>query len=386
MTRLNNSSTLGKVGKRRRADASPVVLAREFAALPRLSGTVVVMRRQTLRALVALWPQRPRALVASLPQRLGASLASLPPMLGALLASLPSMLLALLAASPAGAQELTGDVTNAEWGVSFTVPDGWVGRQGQGGYVFGSHTVPGFILLLAHEYESVDALRAEAAKGLDDGYGTRLDVDGAIDPFGKNGLAAAMSGVVEGQPARAYVVSLVAPQGGGLTILTATDPSLYTDAHAERIERMAESVRFTEPAPASVDAGWNERLRGSRLTYLYSYYSGGMDGSYAGASEKTVIDLCSAGHFFYSGSSSLAVDGGTGGGYNASGHAGGSEQGAGQWEVITRAGGPTLQLNFRSGEVATYAITYPDEKLHLNGERYYWTTHGSPAEYRPQCP
>ena len=301
-------------------------------------------------------------------------------------ATLPWLLFAFLAGSPAGAQGLSGDVSNAEWGVSFTVPDGWIGQQGQGGYVFGSHTLPGFILLLPHEFESVDALRAEARKGLDDGYGTRLSVEGEIRSFGENGLAASMTGLVEGQPARAYVVSLVAPQRGGITILTATDPSQYTDAYAARIERIAESIRFTEPAPAPVDAGWSERLRGSRLTYLYSYYSGGMDGSYAGASEKTVIDLCSAGHFFFSGSSSLAVDGGMGGGYNASGHAGGSEQGSGQWQVVTRRGSPSLELTFQSGEVITYAITYPEEKLHLNGERYFWTGLNSPPEHRPQCP
>jgi hypothetical protein len=115
-----------------------------------------------------------------------------------------------------------------------------------------------------------------------------------------------------------------------------------------------------------------------------------------GASEEAIIDLYSAGYFFYSGSQSLAVDGGAGSSYNASSYnassynassyGGGSGQGRGQWTVVQQGGEPTLQFTFQSGSVSSYTISYPDEELHLNGERFYGTTHNSPADHRPQCP
>ena len=182
-------------------------------------------------------------------------------------------------------------------------------------------------------------------------------------------------------------VCVLGPSGGGVTVLSAVEPAYYTEAVGHRTEQIAQSIEFAAPASASpAGPDWAASLKGSRLTYMYSYYSGGASGDYVGASEETIIDLCSAGPFFYSGSHSLAVDGGAGSGYNASGYGGGSDQGQGRWTVVQQGGEPTLQLTFSSGEVATYAISYPDEELHLNGERFFWTTHSSPADYRPQCP
>jgi len=298
-----------------------------------------------------------------------------------------AFILVFFLASGAQAQGLSGTIQQPQWGVTFTMPDGWVGQQGPEGYLFGSHTERGFVLILPHEYATLEALRAEAQKGLDDGFGTRLEVEDAIQAFGERGLAAALRGQVEGQPAQAYVVSVLSPSGGGVTVLSAVEPAYYTEAVAQRTEQIAQSIEFTAPASASpAGSDWAASLKGSRLTYMYSYYSGGASGDYVGASEETIIDLCSAGHFFYSGSHSLAVDGGAGSGYNASGYGGGSDQGQGRWTVVQQGGEPTLQLTFSSGEVATYAISYPDEELHLNGERFFWTTHSSPADYRPQCP
>jgi hypothetical protein len=298
-----------------------------------------------------------------------------------------AFILSLFLAIGVQAQGLTGTVKHPQWGVTFTMPDGWVGRQGSEGYLFGSHTERGFVLILPHQYATLETLRTEAQKGLDDGFGTRLEVDGAIQPFGERGLAAALQGQVEGQAARAYVVSVLGPSGGGVTVLSAVEPAYYTKVVAQRTEQIAQSIQFAAPASSSpAGSGWAARLKGSRLTYMYSYYSGGVSGDYVGASEETIIDLCSAGHFFYSGSHSLAVDGGAGSGYNASGYGGGSTQGHGRWTVVQQGGQPTLQLTFQSGSVSTYTISYPDEELHLNGERFYWTTHNSPADYRPQCP
>jgi len=298
-----------------------------------------------------------------------------------------AFILLLLLTAGAQAQGLTGTIQQPQWGVTFTMPDGWVGQQGGEGYLFGSHTERGFVLILPHQYNTLEALRAEAQKGLDDGFGTRLDVEGTIQSFGERGLAAALQGQVEGQPAKAYVVSVLSPSGGGVTVLSAVEPAYYTEAVARRTEQIARSIEFTAPASSSpAGSDWAASLKGSRLTYMYSYYSGGASGDYVGASEETIIDLCSAGHFFYSGSHSLAVDGGTGSGYNASGYGGGRDQGHGRWTVVQQGGQPTLQLAFSSGDVSSYTISYPEEELHLNGERFYWTTHNSPADYRPQCP
>lgn len=228
---------------------------------------------------------------------------------------------------PVAAQGQTGTIHDSQWGVAFTIPDGWVVQQGSERYLFSSHTERGIVMVMAHPYSSLEALRTEAQKGLRDGLGMHLDVDGTVQPFG-----ASFRGQLEGQPAQAYAVSVLSPTGGGITVLTATEPASYSAAYARRVEQIARSIQFAPSNAAPSGAPWAARLNGSCLTALSSYYSGGPTGAYVGSSEETVIDLCSAGHS----SHSLAVDGGMGGGYNAT--------------------------------------------------RFFWTTHRSPAEYRPRCP
>jgi len=49
-------------------------------------------------------------------------------------------MLTLLLATAAPAQGLTETIQHPQWGVTFTMPDGWVGQQGGEGYLFGSRT------------------------------------------------------------------------------------------------------------------------------------------------------------------------------------------------------------------------------------------------------
>lgn len=282
---------------------------------------------------------------------------------------------------------LSGQVEDPQRGVTFTVPDGWIGQPVGEGYAFGSRTEKGLLLVMPHAYGSVAELRAVAQEGLTEGPSTRLVLSGAVEPFGERGVAAPFSGTIEGQQARAQVVSVLSPYGGGATVIAAVEAGSFSEAYAGYAEALAASIRFTEPPAPPAGDDWAQKLRGSRLTYLYSYYSGGTGGSYVGASEETVIDLCSAGHFFYSGSHSLAADGGTGGSYGVSGYGGGSQQGHGQWEVVAQEGQPTLVLHFHDGTTRSYELSEEGGKTFLDGERFFRTYASAPvAEHRPQCP
>ena len=119
---------------------------------------------------------------------------------------------------------------------------------------------------------------------------------------------------------------------------------------------------------------------------MWSYYSGGSDGAYAGGSQKTIIDLCPQGYFTFSDNNQMAVDGGFGAGYNASGYGSGSDKGNGQWQVVKRGQQPVLQLTFCDGRVQEYVLSYQDGKTYLDDRRFFCTYANDPvAEHRPQC-
>ncbi|ARA93982.1 hypothetical protein AWN76_013005 [Rhodothermaceae bacterium RA] len=283
-------------------------------------------------------------------------------------------------------QPTTEPMSDPYRGIRLQAPDGWVGQAVEGGFIFGSHTIPGLLLVLFHDLNSLDALRAEAQQGLVEDDGTMLRLSSPLEPFGERGLRGEYEGTIQGQAARVYAIGLLSPHGGGVTILAATEANRYTDVYAGYAEALARSVVFTAPQTPSVVDEWRQRLSGMRLTYLSSYYSGGVDGAYVGSSSEATIDLCQAGYFLYGSSSSLSVDGGFGSGYNASGYSGGRDQGQGQWEVVHRGGQSVLLLRFHDGRTHEYTLTDEDGKTFLNGERYYRTGPDAPvAEHRPNC-
>jgi hypothetical protein len=280
------------------------------------------------------------------------------------------------------------EIIDKESGVRFTLPNGWAARKIDAGYLLGSQAEKGFIVITGHEYASLEQMRAEAQAGIVDESGTNLQLVGKIMPVGNNGLAAAYQGTMEGQPAKAFAVSILSPLGGGgSTILAAVEPASYSEKYAEHAKAIAASMKFFKPETPPIAEQWKRDLSGVKLTYLWSYYSGASsDGSYAGGSQKTEIHLCPQGFFKYYDSNQMAIDGGYSTSYNASAYGGGKDQGNGMWEVIARGQTPILKLTFHDGRTMEFQISYENKKSYLNGQRYFRTTASSDIpDQRPQC-
>lgn len=278
--------------------------------------------------------------------------------------------LSLLAA--AASAQSTGKVDFQYLGISFTIPEGWVGQEVDGGYLIGSHTQPGLVMLSLHDLASVEALRANAAQGIVE-EGIMLRPTGQLEGVGGNGIGGEYAGTFSGQQVKAYIVGLVNPNGNGVTIMAATEPAKYNAEYRKLALAVANSTRFSTPEKPPIVDEWKQTLRDTQLTYMDSYYSSGSsyDGYSTGGgySSKIKIDLCAAGHFTHSSRSSVSID--TGGAYGSSAGRGG---GHGSWDVVGGAQGQAvLVLNFHDGRSEQYNLGYQDKKTLLNGKRWFRT-------------
>ena len=269
-------------------------------------------------------------------------------------------------------------------GLSFTIPQGWVGQENEAGYIIGSYNDPGIILMTTHQMTGLDQLRAEAQQGVHDNQGTALSLDGTISNFSNNGLQAQYQGTVGFQPAKAFAVGLINPHGNGISIISMTTSEQFTQKHKDLAVQIAKSVAFKKVAIVESKSEWGQLLQNARLTYMNSYYSGG--GSYGGYStgggysDKEVIDLCAQGYFNHSSHSSMAFD--SGGGFGSSFD---QNAGAGKWKVIVNSQGQdVLQLNFYSGEVYEYVLSLQDKKTYLDDRRFF-RTYGTVTDDGPNC-
>lgn len=273
-----------------------------------------------------------------------------------------------------------GVFSDPAWGLQFTPPAGWQGERDGEMYVFASAGRSGVLVFVPHETTSLAQLRAEFEAGVNEGT-THLQVTGPITAFGDNGVAADVSGTLEGQPSRTRVVGLLSPYGRGVTIMGAMPAEAYTEDFGRLVEDVARSVVFS-PVQTAAAGGqatsdvqeWTEWFQGCRLSY-FSRYNSGYDGT--GYVDESVIDLC-PGYFRYGDESGSNF----GPGSMAS-----VKKGAGEWQVTQQGRDLVLVLRFNDGSVHSYTLGYEDGKTYLNGRRWLRTCNPNDqvVEARPQC-
>ena len=280
-------------------------------------------------------------------------------------------LFSLLSITVSTAQQ-TGEVDYPYLGLKFTIPNGWKGGETEGGYLIGSDTQPGLIILLPHQVKDIEALKQEAEAGIQE-EGIMLKKVGPFETVGQEGVGALFEGAVQGEAAKAFVAAVINPFGAGVTIMAATAASGYNATYRELVNEIALSLKFSEPVEPPITEEWRNTLKGAKLTYLNSSYDSGPSyggySTYSSYSSREEITLCASGTFSFYSSNSMSVD--TGGAF-ADG--GGDNSGEGTWTVATNgAGVPVLKLQFENGEINTYQLTYEDSKTYLNGSRYFRT-------------
>lgn len=273
----------------------------------------------------------------------------------------------------------TGKVDYPNLGISFTIPDGWVGQETDGGFMIGHYTIPGLILLSPHEVRNLEDMKREAAMGMSDGMTIDLRLSAEISALGNNAISADYTGTIQGQPARAFAIGIINPQGSGVNIVAMSSTTEFSQALKDAAMSVYRSLNLKKADTGDLVRQWKEGLANTRLTYMESYtsspsYDGGMGGGY---SSQTVIDLCGEGYFNFSSQGSISV-----GGDGVSGSSSGSNRGNGTWAIEAQTGEAVLVLRFHSGEVRSYSLDYRDDKLFLNGNRFFRTTSG---DHAPAC-
>ena len=235
----------------------------------------------------------------------------------------------------------------------------------------GSDQIPGLIFMMPHDEKNIESLKSGAQEGILD-EGIQLRLVGDFEKVGAEGIGAQFEGYIQGENAKAYIAAVVNPFGKGVTIMSATTADKYSETYKALAQKVALSLKFSEPVESAVTKEWRETLKGAKLTYLKSSYSSGAsyDGysTYSGYSKREEIMLCPNDNFYYSDNSSSSFD--AGGGF---GSMGGSDKGNGSWEVTGTGEQSYLILNFNDGRKFEYALSYEDKKTYLSGSRYFRT-------------
>lgn len=290
--------------------------------------------------------------------------------------SVLSLVFILFVSATNAVAQLTGRVDMPEIGLSFVIPEHWVGQPNGDVFVMGGMRDPGLILMVQHEYSTLDEIRSEARQGIVD-TGVSLQLKGDMVALGLQALGGQFEGTLEGHPAIAYVVAVLNPHGAGVTVMAMTDRANFSPRHKQLAEQVSSSLVFAKVDTSVVTRQAEQLLNHTRLNYMSSYTSG----TSGGMNSQRYIDLCPNKRFNYSSSSFLSID--VGGAYGSS-H--GARGGSGRWAVSASSSRQAvLELHFDEGEVWRYDLNFNDGQTRLNNVRYFRIGANDPNGNGPRC-
>ena len=267
-----------------------------------------------------------------------------------------------------GVQYNGGERVRAEAeGVAFQIPAQWLGgiQHGASTFMLGSEVAPGVGIVILRQKTSVAEARALLEQPQDLGGGVVL-TPGGTTSGGRNDVEVSyQSGAYVG-----FASARIGPAGNGIAALFA-GPRERAEMYQSLARSLSESAVFAEPTELPAQRQWKESLAGMMLKRMDSYYSGGLDGSYAGGSSSETLHLCSDGSYSYHSSSSFSVDGGSGGGYNASGAGQNSGGSAGAWVVEMMGSQVVLTLHATDGQMSQHTLSLSGEQTLVDGERAF---------------
>lgn len=265
-------------------------------------------------------------------------------------------------------------------GVSFVVPDEWVGQipPGAEAFVMGSHIRQGLLIAMSHQASQVSQLAQEFQQPvpLDQGVVLHLQQPAQMSSSQMSALISVSDGL---NNLPGYLVALARDGGGGVVFagfgqepvdyyqtLVGALAGSFQEIEVKTVSSQQSSGRDSTGEAASQVREWDQFLRGKKLTYLSSYSSNTPGGG--GFSTQIEYYLCQDGRFRYGGSDSLS-----GGDFAAFPGGGSSNSGQGRWEIISEGAVIGIKFSWNDGRVTASRLEFIDNKTYLDGERYFVT-------------
>ena len=242
-------------------------------------------------------------------------------------------------------------------GYSFQMPSAWKSQEQGGGFVLSKVGSQVAMSVSPHEYKTLAEMRAQVLDANEPASNTYLKAQ--TQAYGSNGLFIRFDGTAQGKAVVIEMISLLSPNGGGVTIAATGVKDQYGADYTSLIKSVANSVQFSKPQTSSLAEQWKQKIKGKRLDY---YYTGN------GLADHYIIHICSEGTFVYKNDNSYSSNNA----YTDFSYASAGAD-AGKWQVVAKGTQPTLILRFNDGRVWEYPMSpgKAGNEVLLNGKRYF---------------
>lgn len=143
------------------------------------------------------------------------------------------------------AQEFEKKETNEKLGVEFTYPINWKPTAQEGGYIFGSEKLEGFILIRVESYKTMKKMKEAMKNGIAQDDGSKLTLLNELQPMGESGLAGMYEGMVDEQKVRGFMMSKLDKKSGkGAVVIVVAPEERFNQSHMDALKTIARTLIF----------------------------------------------------------------------------------------------------------------------------------------------
>ncbi|MDN5205689.1 hypothetical protein QQ008_30170 [Fulvivirgaceae bacterium BMA10] len=290
----------------------------------------------------------------------------------------PLLIILLFTTTILSAQQLPQHVEFQELGLSFDIPEGWLGQLDGEHVLLGSHSQAGLMIAFENNSKTVSELKQIALQGFEI-KGAYLDPVGDIVIKNAKRVEGMYQGMFNNNLVKCYAIGLINELGSGMTILMLAKSTEFTDAQKAAADELAGSVKFFQSNDSELTVQWKNRIMGRQLKYMYSLVDYDINGEGGSSSRDILIDLCHNGQFTYYSNSNISVDTGDEGidtgdaeVYRGSTFSNSTNDSRGTFQIYSYDNEAVLELTFENGEVYEYDLSYESEDaILLNEIRYF---------------
>lgn len=276
------------------------------------------------------------------------------------------------------AQQLPKHAVFQELGVSFDIPDGWLGQLDGDYILMGSHTQTGLMIAFENTSTSAIELKRLAEQGFDI-KGAYLNPVGDISIKSPKRVEGMYQGMFNNNLVKCYAIGLINELGSGITIMILAKSDVFTNVQKEAANKLAGSVQFFKSKDSKLTIRWKNMLVGKQLKFMST--AGGYDINGGGSStfRDVTIDLCANGQFAYYSNLNISFDTGEPGMdsgdtevYRGSGYSDNTNNSKGIYKIYSYGNETILELTFDNGDEYEYDLFYESEEVVLLNETKYF--------------
>ncbi len=143
------------------------------------------------------------------------------------------------------AQDENNVIKDEEMKIQFTVPEGWKVTKKDDGYLMGSSTTQGFMLLNVQKFTSLKKLKSAMEKGIEQEDGSRLMPATELTKLGSQGVSGLYQGKLDGVEMQGFLMALMPPSKGRAAVCISVAPkSVFNQSNMDQLKLLMRSLIF----------------------------------------------------------------------------------------------------------------------------------------------